>query len=201
MATIPTPPVFASNDHSLANLQALAACAEFLGVVDDSSNANTLPVWHFYRGSGSSQSITASTLTGVQCGTIAIDTDGVFSSSGMSALLVTQGYYVVEATHPFVAPATACAIRSYFELYTGSSSPRGAGITTKFGLSAMGTGTADNLALNISDMTPYCCYPGDTITHYVYSTGAITVRTGGTPTGATGRSYCTFSGRWARTGV
>ncbi len=87
MTALPHVPTFTQGEHSVANLQALSQAVSFL--VD----GDLTPTWTLYR--TATQSITAATITTVVFNQVAYDGDGV--SDGTGALIVTQGYYRVEA--------------------------------------------------------------------------------------------------------
>ena len=191
MTTIPSPPTFAGNDSSLANLQALAACSRFL--------VETGPAWHFCNDVATS--IPAGTPTMMPMRAIT-DNDGLYTSPGF-ATIQTRGYYKCDLSLPVGASYT---VRAYLLLTTApTGNPRGAGVTTPFAMQASYASSVA-LTLNGSDMTPYCCYPGDTIKLYCWSAGAnaqvVNSAGYGTATrAASGTLYASFTGRYLSYGT
>lgn len=193
MSTIPTPPTFASNDHSLANLQALAACASFVGVVDPSVNG--VPWWRLYK--TVTQSIPATTLTVVNMGTPAVDTDGV--SNGNGATIVTQGLYDCTATVAVQSNGTNNICRLYFRLTKGSTSGgHSSGSTVVWGTASKGVGTdtSRQVSHTINGTTPWAAYAGDQIQVLAFTGGAISTVLPSTFGGGTGNCTPSFTGRY-----
>jgi hypothetical protein len=192
MSTIPTPPTFASNDHSLANLQSLAACASFVGVVDPSVNG--VPFWRLYK--TVTQSIPATTLTVVNMGTPAVDTDGV--SNGNGATIVTRGLYDTTATVAVQSNGTNNILRLYFRLTTGANNPLGAGVTRIWGTASKGVGTdtSRQVSHTINGTTPVPVYALDQIQVMAFAGGAISTVLPSTFGGGTGNCTPSFTGRY-----
>ena len=192
MSTIPTPPTFASNDSSLANLQALAACAAFVGVVDPSVNG--MPFWRLYK--TITQTIPATTLTTVNMGSIAVDTDGV--SDGHGALIVTRGLYDCTATVAVTPNATNNIMRLYFKATTTASNIPHPSTTVIWGTCSKGVGTdtSRQTSHTINGTTPFALYAGDEISVIAYCGGSLTTVTAGTYGGGTGNCTPSFTGRY-----
>ena len=195
MATIPTPPTFASNDSSLANLQALAACATFCAVVDPSPAASSaMPFWRFYK--TITQTIPATTLTTVNMGTPAVDTDGV--TDGHGALIVTRGLYDCTATVAVTPNATNNILRLYFKATTTSANTPHPSTSVIWGTASKGAGTdtARQISHTINGTTPFAMYPGDEISVMAFAGGSLTTVTAGTYGGGTGNCTPSFTGRY-----
>jgi hypothetical protein len=196
MATRPIVPVFAFQDSSLSNLQALSDSAAFV---------STTPMgWHF--GKSGTQTLTAGVNTQITFGGVNMfDPDGVLS--GGAAVVATRGYYDCEATLPF--PNTASAnqtAQAAFRVVTGSNNPGGAGNNITFGsLCDLTTGNGDEISLTLFGTSP-CLYPGDSVQVWlkVTGTGVVVSNTwnssgnndlGGFPDGG---AY--FTGQWVSEG-
>lgn len=192
MATIPTPPTFTSNDSSLAKLQSLAACATFVGDVDLSVSG--VPFWRLYK--TVTQTIPATTLTVVNMGTVAVDTDGV--SNGNGATIATRGIYDTTATVAVTPNATNNILRLYFRITTGANNPLGAGVIKIYGTCSKGAGTdtSRQISHTINGTTPIVVYPLDQIQVMAFAGGALTTVLPSTFGGGTGNCTPSFTGRY-----
>lgn len=157
MATIPTPPTFASNDSSMDNLIALANCVTFL------SDCGTRPEFHLYH-KGSTVSLTSLTDKTLTLGSVAFDSDGV--SDGTGATIVTQGWYDFTCCASFTPSTTSAVLQLRIEMISGASNPHFTSGTTVFiatsGGDAVDLATADT-AYSFGGLSPTCLYPGDKI--------------------------------------
>ena len=191
MSTVPVPPAFVTNDSSLSKLNALSACASFLG--------QTTPSWHF--GSTTATSVPATTAQLIPMGVNYKDLNGPVWTSAGFATIVYQGVYKCDYSLPFNAVASD-PLRTYLLLTTGAANPRGTGITTIFALRANYT-AGYATCLSAGDQTPYACYPGDTIKVMAYASATsalvpknLSLGTGIAVAGMTGYLYPSFTGRY-----
>ena len=190
MSTVPVPPAFVTNDSSLSKLNALSACASFLG--------QTAPSWHF--GSTTATSVPATTATLIPMGVNYKDLNGpVWTSTGF-ATIVYQGVYKCDYSLPFNAVASN-PLRTYLLLTTTATNPlHGTYPTIPFALRANYTASVAT-SLSAGDQTPIVCYPGDTIKVMAYSsvTSALVPKSSsaGVPVSAmSGYLYPSFTGRY-----
>lgn len=164
MATRPTIPYFPYQDDSLTNLQNMSAAAAFAGQCP--------VIWHLYK--TASQAITASTSTQVTFGTAAIDTDGVKSGGG--AVIVTPGFYDVEATVGWQNAATQASVLLYFTLTAGTANPLPTGTVIPFGnLGDLADAVAADDSVFTTAATTPMCYPGDAIAVMFFCSQAVTL--------------------------
>lgn len=194
MATLPTVPVFAQDDSSLANLQDLAYAAKFL------SDADVKPVWHTYG--TATQSISATTWAGINTSVVAVDSDNVNTSPGVT--IVTQGYYAVEMCVPFQVGTTSIGVAICFEVTAGANNPNHAsGTSQQFGY--RGTSSTDESAvyttLCSAALCPWVCYPGDQIIPMAYASSAVTLGYNTNTAYREGRFVRNFTGMWIREGT
>jgi hypothetical protein len=190
MPTVPVPPTFSTNDSSLSKLNALSACASFLG--------QTLPSWHF--GSTTATSVPATTATLIPMAVSYKDLNGpVWTSTGF-ATIVYQGVYKCDYSLPFNA-VVSNTLRTYLLLTTTATNPlHGTYPSVIFALRASYTASAA-MSLSAGDQTPIACYPGDTIKVMAYATYASALvpksSSAGVPvTGTSTYLYPSFTGRY-----
>jgi hypothetical protein len=197
---IPTVPQFVTGDTSITKLQQLSYAVSF--IID----CDIRPTWHMYK--KSTQAIPGTTWTPIASGTIAYDCDGVGAGTPMIADIVTTGYYAVEMCTQIVCTSANWKFFTSFLLTAGTSNPHyTSGTTLIFGVrQQMTTDSASYDTANVSaDITPWVCYPGDTIQPQVYVGTAMTMdynqnETSGA-TGQQGRFSCNFTGYLVRTGT
>src|SRR5262249_50827864 len=123
------------------------------------------------------------------------------------ALIVTQGYYEVEACIQPENLATKYNFTLAFKWTAGASSPYSAQSPAWFGYrgtdtSVLGSGTASNAGC-ISAITPVPMYPGDLLQVMVFFSGSTTIALEPNDNATnymTGRFSPQFTGRWIRTG-
>ena len=187
--TIPTVPSFASNDSSLTNLQNLAYCAQFLAV--------SAPHWQFY--STASTAVPATTATTMPMEGSVSNDESAWTSPGYITVQ-TLGYYMCSYTLPVTSGFT---VRAYLLLTPSASSPYFGGGARVFALQSSFASTTA-IVMNGSDMTPICCYPGDTIKVVCFASGAVTQVPKSTANGhlaASGALFPAFSGRYVSYGT
>ena len=189
MPTVPVPPMFFTNDSSLSKLNALSACASFLG--------QTLPSWHF--GSTTATSVPAATATLIPMAVSYKDLNGpVWTSTGF-ATIVYQGVYKCDYSLPF--NVSTYTLSTYLLLTTTATNPlHGTYPSVIFALRAAYTASAA-MSLSAGDQTPIACYPGDTIKvmAYVTNTSALVPKSSSAGVAVAGTStylYPSFTGRY-----
>lgn len=179
----------------MAKLRQLSEAVSFV------SNAQRFPMWHFYSTSTFSMA-SANTWYTIPMDDIAFDSDRV--NVGGTATIVTPGYYACEACLPFQTNTTSNNMIGAFLFTAGVANPHYSSGTQiifglQFGRSIAATGMDE--ALNLSDLCPVVCFPGDTIVVRAQSAIANTVIDVNSPAGATeGRFVPNFTGRWVRVG-
>ena len=190
MSTVPVPPTFYANTTpSIATLNALSACASFLG--------QTTPSWHF--GSTTATSVPGATPTLIPMGVNYKDLNGpVWTSTGF-ATIVYRGVYKCDYSLPFNAVASN-TLRTYLLLTTTAANIPYPSTTKIFALRATFTNSTAT-SLSAGDQTPIVCYPGDTIKVMAYSsvTSALVPKSSsaGVPVSAmSGYLYPSFTGRY-----
>jgi hypothetical protein len=193
---IPTVPTFIQNESSLTNLQSLSAAVSMVSV------AASYPMWRFY-GTGT-QSLTANTWNQLRVGSIAVDTDGVYSTPATTVTIKTQGYYECEACVPFEGNATPFLGQGVFLVTAGASNPHHiSGATVMFGSfagwAAYSTAGVD-ATYTMSGKCPWVLYPGDTIIVQVYPLATGNLNNGLNATATSGNLTPQFSGRWISMG-
>ena len=194
MSTVPVPPAFVTNDSSLSKLNALSACASFLG--------QTTPSWHF--GSTTATSVPATTATLIPMGVNYKDLNGPVWTSAGFATIVYRGVYKCDYSLPFNTVASN-TLRTYLLLTTTATNPLHSTYPTViFALRATFEGSPQvATSLSAGDQTPIVCYPGDTIKVMAYATNAsalvpknLSLGTGIAVAGMTGYLYPSFTGRY-----
>lgn len=196
---IPTIPSFVAGAPALTDLQNLAYASSFL--IDH----GTRPTWKFIA-STISGSVTANTWTVVPVNTSIYDSDGVWSSASNGAVIVTQGYYALEACVQPEISATRFNFITAFKWTAGTNNPHSASSPAWFGYRGIDTSTVSGASNSgcISAITPVPMYPGDTLQAMLYLTSGVTLEANdnaGQPTiFMAGRFSMQFTGRWVREG-
>lgn len=193
---LPAVPTFAAGSPTLAQLNALSYATSFL--IDH----DTRPAWHFFM--YATQSLPANTHTAVAFDHVALDSDGVWRAANHEALIVTQGYYEMEASVQFEAGASKDACEVAFLWTPVNTSPYFSHGATYFGfksdsLPQTGSAASDN-CLSISGISPYPAYPGDTFTVMAWSVAAHTLDFNQNTSYIQGRFSTQFTGRWSLSG-
>jgi hypothetical protein len=188
MATLPGNPLplFASNDYSVTDLQALAYGVQFW------SDNDVRPTWHFYK--TATQSLTANTWNEPQFGAVAFDSDSVHN--GSSATIVTQGNYAVEACIQVEAGTSGIGLLAGFQVTAGANNPAySSGTTQIFGLrGGLTVQSGADAALCVSAVVPWVLYPGDIVVPIVYPSAAVTLDNNTNSSYINGRYVCNFTG-------
>jgi hypothetical protein len=196
MATLPSFPVFAENDSSIAKLNELASAVNFL------YNCSTRPVWHFH--SETTQTLDSGwTVVQFPSNSYNYDSDGVNSGAG-GANIVTRGYYSVESCVQFTVNGSGIGLGAGFLFTAGSNNPHfSENSAIRFGIRARapsGTSATDN-SITPSDMVPVCCYPGDVLQAQAYCTAGITLRNNTNTSYTQGRFVLNFTGYYVAYGT
>ncbi len=193
---IPTVPNFVTGDTSMLKMRQLSQCVSFV------SDASAFPVWHAYLAATQTLA-SAGTRYTVEWPYVAFDSDRVLSPAGVT--VVTPGFYTCEACIPFQTQSNANFVTAQFQFTAGTYNPQfTAGATVDFGTKS-GTayaGTGDDEVLNLDDLCPVACYPGDSIAVRAWGSLSNTVIDANDPVSATGgRFVANFTGRWVRCGT
>ncbi len=193
---LPTIPSFSTGDTDVSKLQQLSECARFITV------ATFRPYWRFYSNT-STQSISATTWTQVQMPSVALDTDGTWTSPG-TVTIQTQGYYTCAANVTFKGAGSSFLPTILFKWTAGINNPNYSSGTTKYfgghASTASASMTGTDFALCIADECPVVCYYLDKITVMCYSSAACTIDYLTNTSRTAGWYAPEFSGRWIRTG-
>lgn len=196
---LPSIPIFTAGAPTIAQLNALSYAVSFL------ADQDVRPTWHFWH--NATVSLSASTWNQMPFAKTAYDCDSVYSSANKDAIIVTQGYYALEANFELEATSTDTNYIGAFRITFGNNNPGGTQGTTRFFgyRGSMSSNTSDAAADNaccLSALTPLQLYPGDRIDVMVYVSSAMTADYNtGTPTGSyiQGRFSANFTGYWAFT--
>lgn len=191
---IPVSLSFGVNDTSVAKLQALSACVQFVSVY------TSAPCWRYYR--TATLSIPATTFTQIPFTAVAADSDGHWTSPGITTI-TTQGYYACEAMVPYEGTASTYVPQTIFQWTAGPSNPHySSGTQQYFGGHSSGTfgAAGTDYCQCISDKCPVVCFPGDTIVVKTWCSVAATLNYESNANGTSGWFAPSFSGRWVRTG-
>lgn len=194
---LPSVPTFAAGSPSLAQLNALSYAASFL--IDH----GTRPAWHFFM--YATQSITpANSYNTLALDHVAYDSDGVWNAANHEALIVTQGFYEMEACVQLAAGANKDDWGACFLWTPAATSPYFSHGAQEFGHSANSlpqTGSAaSDAAINIYSQSPFPAYPGDTFLVQVWSAAVHTADFNQNTSYIQGRFSTQFTGRWAFSG-
>jgi hypothetical protein len=193
---LPVIPAFTAGESSVAHLQQLSAAVQFGAV------AQYYPMWRFWK--GASQAIAANTLTLIQFGSIAVDTDGVWTVGG-AATINTQGYYRCEMCLPAEAGTTSTNdLQLSFMFTAGPNNPHlSSGSTQRFGGAAtsMTSVAGPDFVQCTADICPVVCYPGDSIGAWIYSYYAVSTNVLTNLAATAGWFPPQFTGMWIRTGT
>lgn len=188
MVALPVEPIpnFVEGDTSITNLQNLAYAVQFW------TDNDVRPTWHFYK--TATASLTAATWNTVNFGSVAFDSDGVFSSG--AALIVTPGIYTVAMCLQGEAGTSGIGMLVSFLATAGANNPNEtSGTTRRFGGRGGEACTSGaDFALCASSMTPWIMYPGDTIVCQIYPSVAITLDNNSNGAYNQGRYVCNYTG-------
>lgn len=168
---IPTVPAFTSGAPSVNQLNQLSYAVSFL------TNQAVRPAWHVYK--KLTNSLTANAWHLPSYGNTAFDCDDVTGPGGGVCTIVTQGFYATECCFQFEGTATTNILMGCgFQIVAGSSNPHSSsGTETWYGIRADTQGTVLNTdwAMTCSDITPFCLYPGDTVSGIAISSSSGTL--------------------------
>ena len=194
----PTLPAWSGGFATIADLNRLSYGVSFL--IDNSVR----PAWNLFM-HGSTQSIGAAAWTTLALDHTAYDSDGV--QSYPNAIIVTQGFYALTANVSGQANANTTDMYTVaFKMTAGNNNPHMAlNAVLWFGFkanrfSSTAQAAADN-AISISDITPVCQYPGDTLAVQVFFSAAHTADYNHNTSYIQGRFAANFTGSWVRSEI